>query len=80
MDPAWIVDGFIVVAVLAAIAAGWRQGGFASLLSAIGIFAGLIVGLGVAPMVLQITDQVGIRFLLALGMLILLIGLGQLLG
>ena len=80
MDPAWIVDGFIVVAVLAAMATGWRQGGFASLLSAVGILAGLIIGLGVAPMVLQITDQVGIRFLLALGMLILLIGLGQLLG
>ena len=80
MDPAWIVDGFIVVAVLAAMATGWRQGGLASLLSAVGILAGLIIGLGVAPLVLQITDQVGIRFLLALGMLILLIGLGQLLG
>ncbi|APT94094.1 membrane protein [Corynebacterium stationis] len=80
MDPAWIVDGFIVVAVLAAMTTGWRQGGLASLLSAVGILAGLISGLGVAPMVLQITDQVGIRFLLALGMLILLIGLGQLLG
>lgn len=80
MDPAWIVDGFIVVAVLAAMTTGWRQGGLASLLSAVGILAGLIIGLGVAPMVLQITDQVGIRFLLALGMLILLIGLGQLLG
>ena len=80
MDPAWIVDGFIVVAVLAAMTSGWRQGGFASLLSAVGILAGFIIGLGVAPLVLQITDQVGIRFLLALGMLILLIGLGQLLG
>lgn len=80
MDPAWIVDGFIVVAVLAAMSSGWRQGGLASLLSAVGILAGLIIGLGVAPLVLQITDQVGIRFLLALGMLILLIGLGQLLG
>ncbi|OAH26747.1 hypothetical protein AYJ05_04255 [Corynebacterium stationis] len=59
---------------------GWRQGGLASLLSAVGILAGFIIGLGVAPLVLQITDQVGIRFLLALGMLILLIGLGQLLG
>lgn len=80
MDPAWIVDGFIVVAVLAAMTSGWRQGGLASLLSAVGILAGFIIGLGVAPLVLQITDQVGIRFLLALGMLILLIGLGQLLG
>lgn len=80
MDPAWIVDGFIVVAVLAAMTNGWRQGGLASLLSAVGILAGFIIGLGVAPLVLQITDQVGIRFLLALGMLILLIGLGQLLG
>lgn len=80
MDPAWIVDGFIVVGVLAAMTSGWRQGGLASLLSAVGILAGFIIGLGVAPLVLQITDQVGIRFLLALGMLILLIGLGQLLG
>ena len=80
MDPAWIVDGSIVVAVLAAMTSGWRQGGLASLLSAVGILAGFIIGLGVAPLVLQITDQVGIRFLLALGMLILLIGLGQLLG
>src|SRR5699024_12723154 len=59
---------------------GWRQGGFASFLAGIGIFAGLVVGLGVAPMVLKITDQVGVRFLLAIGMLSLLIGLGQLLG
>lgn len=80
MDPAWIVDGLIVVAVLVAMGTGWRQGGFASFLAGIGIFAGLVVGLGVAPMVLKITDQVGIRFLLAIGMLILLIGLGQLLG
>jgi hypothetical protein len=59
---------------------GWRQGGFASLLAVIGIVAGLVVGLGVAPVVLNVTDQVAIRFLLAIGMLILLVGLGQLMG
>lgn len=80
MDPSWIVDGLIIVSVIAAMGIGWRQGGFASLLAVIGIVAGLVVGLGVAPVVLNVTDQVAIRFLLAIGMLILLVGLGQLMG
>jgi len=80
VDPSWIVDGLIIVSVIAAMGTGWRQGGFASLLAVIGIVAGLVVGLGVAPVVLNVTDQVAIRFLLAIGMLILLVGLGQLMG
>ena len=80
MDPSWIIDGLIVVAVIAAMAIGWRQGGISSSLAVIGIIAGLVVGLGVAPVVLNVTNQVGIRFLLAIGMLILLVGLGQLMG
>ncbi|MDY3128305.1 MAG: MarP family serine protease [Corynebacterium sp.] len=80
MEPALVVDGAVVIAVVVAVASGWRQGGFASILASSGIIAGLVVGIGLAPMVLGLTDNVGLRMLLAIGLLVLLVGLGQLLG
>ena len=75
-----IVDGFIILVVGFAIYAGWRQGAFASVLSTIGVIAGLVCGAAFAPFVMQLTNSVGIRFLLALGIIILLVASGSLVG
>ncbi|AGF71347.1 MarP family serine protease [Corynebacterium halotolerans] len=80
MTPALIVDGIIVVILLLAVAAGWRQGAFASVLSTVGVVAGLILGAALAPLAMQLTDSVALRFLLALGTVILLVGIGNLVG
>lgn len=66
-------------AVLALIS-GWRQGAVASLFSAVGIGAGLVLGAAAAPFVMSYTDQVALRFLLAGGLVVLLVGLGQIVG
>ncbi|ACP31808.1 MarP family serine protease [Corynebacterium aurimucosum] len=75
-----VVDVLIVIAVLLAVRVGWRQGALAAVLAAVGIIAGLVLGTVVAPLVMGLTDQAAVRFLLAVGVLILLVGLGQLVG
>ena len=74
------VDILIVIAVLLAVRVGWRQGALAAVLAAVGIIAGLVLGTVVAPLVMRLTEQAAVRFLLAVGVLILLVGLGQLVG
>ena len=59
---------------------GWRQGAFTSLLSTVGVIAGLVVGAALAPFVMGLTESTALRFLLAIGTVVLLVGLGNLLG
>mgnify|MGYP000870365611 CR=1 FL=1 len=80
MTPALIVDGLILLGLVIAIVVGWRQGAYASVLSTIGVVAGLIIGAALAPPVMQLTESVALRFLLGLGTIILLVGLGNLIG
>ena len=75
-----VVDVLIVIAVLLAVRVGWRQGALAAVLAAVGIIAGLVLGTVLAPLAMGLTDQAAVRFLLAVGVLILLVGLGQLVG
>ena len=80
MTPSLIVDGLIVVCLLLALWNGWRQGALSAILSFVGVVAGLVIGMAVAPFAMELTDQVALRFLLAVGILVLLIGLGQMVG
>ena len=80
MQPGVVVDLIIAFIVLAAMWAGWRQGAIASVFSAIGVVAGLLSGAVLAPVVMTFTDSVALRFLLALGTVILLVGVGNLVG
>lgn len=80
MTAALIVDGLIVLAVLAALLSGWRNGALAAVLSAIGVGAGLVVGIAVAPSVLRTVDEPSLRLLLLVGILVLLVGIGQIIG
>ena len=75
-----MVDALIVISVLAAVFTGWRQGVMSSVLSFIGIVAGLVIGMGLAPLAMRLTDSVALRLLLAVGVMILLVGIGHLAG
>lgn len=75
-----MVDVLVAFGCLLALLSGWRQGGVASFLSAVGVLSGLIAGAGVMPLVMPLVDSVGLRFLLAVGVLLLLVALGNLVG
>lgn len=80
MTASLIIDVLLIIAALAALVSGWRAGAFASVLSTVGVVAGLICGAALAPVVMQLTDATALRVLLALGTIILLIGIGNLVG
>ncbi|WP_394282341.1 MarP family serine protease [Corynebacterium sp.] len=80
MIAALIVDVIIVVIVIVALMAGWRQGAFASVISAIGIIAGLVIGLAVAPFIVELADASVWRLLLLIAVILLFVGLGNLVG
>lgn len=75
-----MVDVVVVIAVIIACFSGWRQGAFSAVLSTVGVIAGLICGAALAPTVMQLTDSVALRFLLALGTVVMLVGIGNLVG
>ncbi|ALC04782.1 trypsin-like serine protease [Corynebacterium deserti GIMN1.010] len=80
LSPSLIVDAIIVIILAFALWGGWRQGAFTSLLSTVGVVAGLVVGAALAPFVMGLTDSTALRFLLAIGTVMLLVGVGNLLG
>lgn len=80
MTPWLVVDALIVVAVALALWSGWRQGAISAVLSLLGVVSGLVLGAAAAPFAMRLTDQVALRFLLGIGVVVLLVGLGQLIG
>lgn len=75
-----VVDIIIGIILVFALWSGWRQGAFISLLATIGVVAGLVIGAAVAPLAMGLTDSPALRFLLAIGTVVLLVGLGNLIG
>lgn len=80
MTASLIIDVLLIIAILAALVSGWRAGAFSSVLSTVGVIAGLICGAALAPVVMRLTDSTALRVLLALGTIILLVGVGNLVG
>lgn len=80
MTASLIVDGILVLAVILALFSGWRAGAFSSVLSTVGVIAGLICGAALAPVVMQLAESTALRVLLALGTIILVVGIGNLVG
>ncbi|MHA2787878.1 MarP family serine protease [Corynebacterium sp. S7] len=80
MTASLIIDAVIVLLIISAFVGGWRQGAFSSVLSAIGIIAGLIIGLAVAPFVVDLADTTLLRLLLMLLVIVLFVGIGNLAG
>ena len=80
VTPALIADAILVIGAVLAWWSGWRQGAWSSVLSFIGIVAGLVLGMAAAPFLMGYTDQVALRLLLVVSVLVLLVGVGQLVG
>lgn len=74
------VDALIVLIVLGAFIGGWRQGAFSAVISAVGIVAGLIVGVALAPLLLELVDSQAARALVLLAVVVLFVGVGNLVG
>ena len=75
-----IVDIFVVVLLLAALISGWRSGALSAGLGALGIVAGLVVGLGVASALVGLSEVPGMRVLLVLATVVLFVGGGNIVG
>lgn len=75
-----IVDAVLLLIFIAVIRGGWVQGALASALSAVGLIAGLIIGMGITPLIMNSDAEYGTRFGMALAFLIALIGMGYLIG
>lgn len=77
---ALIVDLALVALLLAAMMSGWRQGAFSSGFAAVGVAAGLVVGLGVAGLLVGVSDSSTMRLVLLLATVVLFVGAGNLVG
>ncbi|WP_075724407.1 MarP family serine protease [Corynebacterium aquilae] len=75
-----IIDVIVIIALLSALAVGWRQGVIAASLSILGVIAGLFGGMLVTERLANSTDNPGLRILLVLGAYILLIAIGHMAG
>lgn len=80
MSAAFVVDGLLILVAVLAVRSGWKQGAIASVLSAVGVVAGLILGLAVAPVMISLTEAVALRFVLVIAVIVLLVGIGYLVG
>ena len=72
-----VLDAVLVLLILGALYSGWRQGAFAAILSAVGVIAGLIVGLSVAPWALSAMSSQLVRIVTLVALIVLLVGLGH---
>lgn len=74
------VDLLIVAVAAWALWVGYRQGAIATVLSTVGVAAGFLCGAALAPMLMSYTDATALRFLLAIGIIVLLAGVGNMVG
>lgn len=77
---ALIVDLALLLLFAAALAGGWRQGAFSSAFAAVGVAAGLVVGLGAAGLLVRVSDSTSMRVLLLLATVVLFVGAGNIVG
>ena len=75
-----IVDIILLLILVMVIRGGWVQGALASLLSAVGLIASFIVGLGIAPLIMRSELGYGARFGLSIALLVTLLFIGYLIG
>ncbi len=59
---------------------GWRLGAVSSVLSTIGVIAGLMLGAGLSTIAMRVTDQVALRILITLGLVLLFVAIGNIVG
>ena len=80
MSPALIADLIIAFASCVTFFFGWRQGAFASVLSAVGVVSGIVLSAALLPLVSNYTANPTLMLLLGIGVMVLIAGIGNLLG
>lgn len=80
MSPALIADLIIAFASCVTFFFGWRQGAFASVLSAVGVVSGIVLSVALLPLVANYTANPTLTLLLGIGVMVLIAGIGNLLG
>ena len=80
MSPALIADLIIAFASCVTFFFGWRQGAFASVLSAVGVVSGIVLSAALLPLVSNYTANPTLTLLLGIGVMVLIAGIGNLLG
>lgn len=80
MSPALIADLIIAFASCVTFFFGWRQGAFASVLSAVGVVSGIVLSVALLPLVAAYTANPTLTLLLGIGVMVLIAGIGNLLG
>ncbi|WP_165164829.1 MarP family serine protease [Corynebacterium qintianiae] len=80
MDAAFIVDSALVVIIAASFISGWRQGALSAIFSMVGVVAGLIVGLAIAPLLVNLAGTRALKLVILLSVVVLFVGMGNLVG
>lgn len=71
------VDLLVIVLALLAAASGWRQGVVVALLAFTGVLLGAVVGVRIAPSFVGLVDGAGPRIAVGVGVVVLLIAVGE---
>ena len=80
IDGGLVLDVLLMLIVLGAMGLGWRQGALASALSIIGVIAGGIVGLELAPPAMDLVEGRAARLIIGVAVLIGLVVVGHTVG
>nr|WP_120490902.1 MarP family serine protease [Corynebacterium lactis] len=75
-----VFDVVLIAVFLTSLWVGWRQGLVVSVLAVLGIVAGILVGVAVAPFAMEQTANRGLKVLFGLGLVVLLAGIGHMVG
>jgi S1-C subfamily serine protease len=71
------VDLVVVLLALIAGVSGWRHGVAVALLSFVGVLGGAIIGIRLAPLIVQGITSPGMRIIVSIGIVVLLVALGE---
>jgi S1-C subfamily serine protease len=71
------VDIFVIVLALLAAISGWRHGLAVALLSFVGVIGGAVLGVRAAPLVAQHVQSPTLRVMVSIGIVVLLVAIGE---
>lgn len=71
------LDAILAALILLSVYAGWRQGALAAVLSAVGVLAGLVVGLALAPAVTGLAESAPLRVAILTAVVVGFVALGN---
>lgn len=77
MTPSLIIDLVLALGIILTLIQGWRMGAAASIFSTAGGIVGIVGGAMLAPMVMTYAETTGLRILAALGLILLLLIVGE---